>query len=1314
MQYHLYTEDNEEAVQDSRRRLISFLNPCWAADNQTNEWTGKITEKIVGCDDDEIVNRAGDGYVERHCRSEEETSSNRTVFLRRLSYFEQNCTCIVRCDNGIEFFRFAGCRCLRDELTLPDHGCLDPDCVWKVDDNAGWNIISTTGSRAAFASIALPPGNRTASLYSPYFQQISIQCVLEFAYRLNSVSHSSLTLSTEFLVPDDHFGYEPARSVVFREEMDYYSRRPRLGRFEPGHFTSPTRLRIECRSETRSHLVSSKNTSAGCQIGKIVWDDDCTAGSSPLATCELESRFCEVSNHMRCMDNVVCDIARDCPNGKDEESCDDQPVGAKCDFNDETAFCDGWTMLTVEQAKPVTEHLLQVKRPLGNVGPIHASRPGGGGFLLYSSELNWNRSLSTRDTFFTSPFYPPIFNDDGKCKLRFYAIQSGTDAEWSLSIVHPLWVQNAEPIRIPLEYEGKRIERSWHRISADLGQLLFPFAVQIEANWVATLSGNGISYVAVDDISLSVECFDKAAQLSPVGNWTSMTIDTCGSTGTQRIRKEKCLSRGHRRGPYQFLSVDDQQQIWTVPETLLYRLIACGAEGGSFPYRVVENGGGCVIVDIKLIIGTKLHISIGQKGESPCDKHVKSSMKQHVLESLCYGQDADQRLNASMVYGAGGGGATTVSVDSAYIIVAAGGGGAYPSEYIEGIPNKPAGGLLRGKLPKNNSQSHSKAGDGISVSLPSSPLWSCGRFPNFGGIAAPCEPAAGGGGGFYGGQAQTRNHGLGGTNWIGINVSSYQMKSGVHKGDGLLTIHACRLHCPPKSTCFFTKLDMAESMECLCEHGETVSPSGSCTKSKALSLLIQRKWAVMTLLCCIAILFLGFVRLARRCTKRRPTAADQIKLLVMKSDYNDVDIGEPYWDQIASLPCLPWDEIVIGREIGTGAFGTVHEGRTLDGQVYAVKTICMNKSTSAEAQREFAFEALFMHKFNHPNVVRLHWIQWDPPRLRIILEFMGGGDLRSFLREARPTQDNFNPYDLRVSDLINIALDIARGCEELNRQKYIHRDLAARNCLLTEKGPNRRVKIGDFGMARDIYENNYYRKGGRAKLPVRWMPPEAFLDGLFTTQTDVWSFGVVLWEISSFGMLPYFGVDNFDVMGLVTNGGRLDPPNTVPTEMHDLMRSCWNTKAEDRPSFTEIATILEHLSENQEIANVPIHCFAQLPSGLVSPWENPVQAMPVPSPSIADTPCTVVTALSPGTPEAAGFGISMNGVPYIPINTEALRELREEKSMRYNPDADSDSELTGGTIVDTSATMKNTLLGNRVPPTPPPRRPTSLPRFPNV
>ncbi|EYB92981.1 hypothetical protein Y032_0187g1104 [Ancylostoma ceylanicum] len=498
-----------------------------------------------------------------------------------------------------------------------------------------------------------------------------------------------------------------------------------------------------------------------------------------------------------------------------------------------------------------------------------------------------------------------------------------------------------------------------------------------------------------------------------------------------------------------------------------------------------------------------------------------------------------------------------------------------------------------------------------------------------------------------------------------------------------------------------------------------------------MSLMLQHKLAVIVLIFCLSMCLLGIVRMLRRAYKRPPTAADQIKLVVMQSDYKDVDVGESYWDQIASLPCLPWNEITIGREIGTGAFGTVHEGRTGDGKAFAVKTICMNKSTSAEAQREFAFEALFMHKFNHPNIVHLHWIQWDPPRLRIILELMEGGDLRSFLRDARPTQENLNPFDLSILDIVNISLDIARGCEELNRQKYIHRDLAARNCLLTERGPNRRAKIGDFGMARDIYENNYYRKGGRAKLPVRWMPPEAFLDGLFTTQTDVWSFGVVLWEISSFGMLPYFGVDNFDVMGLVTNGGRLDAPNTVPVELQEVMRNCWNTRPEERPSFSEIVAALELLAQREELAHQPICCLAPTSSALVSPVVCSAPMMPSPSISLADTPCTVVTALSPTTPDRTGFGISMTGVPYIPINTGALREVFAERSStmqeQHNPDlekligpspnADARDPSPGAVddnIEDTIAKVKQALFGSIVPPTPPPRRPTTLPRLRNT
>ncbi|KIH57785.1 hypothetical protein ANCDUO_12021 [Ancylostoma duodenale] len=165
---------------------------------------------------------------------------------------------------------------------------------------------------------------------------------------------------------------------------------------------------------------------------------------------------------------------------------------------------------------------------------------------------------------------------------------------------------------------------------------------------------------------------------------------------------------------------------------------------------------------------------------------------------------------------------------------------------------------------------------------------------------------------------------------------------------------------------------------------------------------------------------------------------------------------------------------------------------------------------------------------------------------------------------------------------------------------------------------------------------------------------------------------VVLWEISSFGMLPYFGVDNFDVMGLVTNGGRLDAPNTVPVELQDVMRNCWNTRPEERPSFSKIVAALELLAQREELAHQPICCLAPTSSALVSPVVCSAPMMPSPSISLADTPCTVVTALSPMTPDRTGFGVSMTGVPYIPINTGALREVFAEKSTmmeeQRNPD----------------------------------------------
>lgn len=183
-----------------------------------------------------------------------------------------------------------------------------------------------------------------------------------------------------------------------------------------------------------------------------------------------------------------------------------------------------------------------------------------------------------------------------------------------------------------------------------------------------------------------------------------------------------------------------------------------------------------------------------------------------------------------------------------------------------------------------------------------------------------------------------------------------------------------------------------------------------------------------------------------------------------------------------------------------------------------------------------------------------------------------------------------------MKDLIFCALDVAKGCRYMESKRFIHRDIAARNCLLSSKGPGRVVKIADFGMARDIYRSDYYRKGGKAMLPIKWMPPEAFLDGIFTSKTDVWSFGVLLWEVFSLGLMPYTGLPNRDVMQLVTGGGRLDAPPGCPNAIYRIMADCWNPTPEDRPTFSNLLERLTTCTQDPEVMNAPLPSFFRPPS----------------------------------------------------------------------------------------------------------------------
>nr|XP_046250354.1 insulin-like growth factor 1a receptor [Scatophagus argus] len=264
------------------------------------------------------------------------------------------------------------------------------------------------------------------------------------------------------------------------------------------------------------------------------------------------------------------------------------------------------------------------------------------------------------------------------------------------------------------------------------------------------------------------------------------------------------------------------------------------------------------------------------------------------------------------------------------------------------------------------------------------------------------------------------------------------------------------------------------------------------------------------------------------------------------------------------------EKITMHRELGQGSFGMVYEG-IAKGVVkdepetrVAIKTV--NESASMRERIEFLNEASVMKEFNCHHVVRLLGVVSQGQPTLVIMELMTRGDLKSYLRSLRK-ENSTNQVLPPLKKMIQMAGEIADGMSYLNANKFVHRDLAARNCMVAEDFT---VKIGDFGMTRDIYETDYYRKGGKGLLPVRWMSPESLKDGVFTTMSDVWSFGVVLWEIATLAEQPYQGMSNEQVLRFVMEGGLLDKPDNCPDMLFELMRMCWQYNPKMRPSFLEI------------------------------------------------------------------------------------------------------------------------------------------------
>lgn len=302
---------------------------------------------------------------------------------------------------------------------------------------------------------------------------------------------------------------------------------------------------------------------------------------------------------------------------------------------------------------------------------------------------------------------------------------------------------------------------------------------------------------------------------------------------------------------------------------------------------------------------------------------------------------------------------------------------------------------------------------------------------------------------------------------------------------------------------------------------------------------------------------------------------------------------KPFVPRVSSkVPELNREDLCDFRLLGDGVIGRVYTADftgVRDGKTYtscvAVKAII--EKASRKEMEDFVREAETRGTFQHGNVVSLVGVISKEGPLSLVYESSELGDLHEYLlqhspnfSEAHAVQDN---RQLEYVDLVVIATQIADGMAYLSSQYFIHRDLAARNCLIAEKGV---IKISDFSGLKDLYAGDYYRAPGSPPLPVRWMSPEALSSCCFTTASDVWSFGVVLWEIFSYGSRPLFGLSNYQAMKVVMEHNlSLPQPDNCCNKIFSLMQDCWTRDPATRPTFDEIHTMLKEMNHISNLNN---------------------------------------------------------------------------------------------------------------------------------
>uniref|UniRef100_A0A7N5ZYP9 Tyrosine-protein kinase n=1 Tax=Anabas testudineus TaxID=64144 RepID=A0A7N5ZYP9_ANATE len=250
------------------------------------------------------------------------------------------------------------------------------------------------------------------------------------------------------------------------------------------------------------------------------------------------------------------------------------------------------------------------------------------------------------------------------------------------------------------------------------------------------------------------------------------------------------------------------------------------------------------------------------------------------------------------------------------------------------------------------------------------------------------------------------------------------------------------------------------------------------------------------------------------------------------------------------------------KELGSGQFGVVQYGKWQGQHDVAIKMI----KEGSMSEDDFIEEAKIMMKLRHENLVQLYGVCTKQKPIYIVTEFLSNGCLLTYLKEGLKQHPT-------TVQLLEMCKDVSEGMAYLEAQQYIHRDLAARNCLVDGNGT---VKVTDFGLSRYVLDDEYTSSAG-SKFPVRWSPPEVLLYCKFSSKSDIWAYGVLMWEVYTLGRLPYDRLNNTEIVEQVSRGMRLYRPQLANEKVYNIMMTCWHEKPDDRPTFQELALVVQDL-----------------------------------------------------------------------------------------------------------------------------------------